>query len=158
MPIIEELMQIMDSHDGMLYPKDVVDFARDETTELHSKFEWDNTVAGENYRIWQARHLIRAEVTILPRNNDPITISAFVSMKQDRCQQPDNGRDIIGGYRSMINVLQTPSLRKTLLEEAIAEHDLWEKKYQEVRELVEIFSAARTVKQKMMLVPAVSTT
>jgi hypothetical protein len=153
MPVIEELERIMASHDGMLYPKDVVDFARDESTELHKRFEWDDDVAGENYRIWQARQIIRLEVRIIPRKNDPITVSAFVSMKQDRYQKTENSPDIMGGYRSMIDVLQTPALRKTLLEEAIEEHDNWERKYQDIQELIEIFSAARTVKQKMLLVP-----
>lgn len=158
MPIIEELKRIMESHNGMLYPTDVVEYARDESTELHSKFEWDNSVAGENYRIWQARQLIRAEVTIIQRKNNPIVVSAFVSMKQDRYQRTENNPNIMGGYRSMIDVLQTPILRKTLLEEAIAEHDLWEQKYQEIQELIEIFSAARTVKQKMQLIQVVPTT
>lgn len=44
---------------GMLTPVNVVDAARSEDHPLHSRFEWDDAVAGERYRLDQARQLIR---------------------------------------------------------------------------------------------------
>lgn len=45
---------------GELTPQSVVDEARPEGAPLHSRFEWNDEVAGEKYRIVQAQQLIRA--------------------------------------------------------------------------------------------------
>lgn len=43
-------------------PKQIVDKARNEDTELHKCFEWDDTVAAERYRIVQARKVCQSLV------------------------------------------------------------------------------------------------
>lgn len=149
--VSEELELIRSRNSGVIYPADVVQFARDESTALHSKFEWNDGDAAEKYRLWQAREIIRASVTILPRNNQPI--QTYVSLKHDR-YTTTGGSAVAGGYRNLIEVLSVPSLRKTLLEEAIEEHDRWEKKYQTIKELADIFAAAKTVRQKQALIGA----
>lgn len=45
---------------GTLLAEDVRETARDPASSLHRFFEWDDTVAGEAYRLEQARHLIRS--------------------------------------------------------------------------------------------------
>ena len=45
---------------GELTPQSVVDEARQEGAPLHSRFEWNNDIAGDKYRIVQAQQLIRA--------------------------------------------------------------------------------------------------
>ena len=152
MTVVEELEQIRESNDGILYPQSVVDFARNEGTELHDKFEWDDTVAGENYRVWQARKIIRAVAILIPRQNEPI--QAYVSMVADRYQgEGEEKQEKVGGYRYMVDVLSTPDLRETLLSEALAEFEMWERKYTMITELADIFAAAKTAKQKLSLVP-----
>lgn len=39
-------------------PEEIVDKARDESTELHKCFEWDDTKAAERYRLHQARQIV----------------------------------------------------------------------------------------------------
>jgi len=152
MTVVEELEQIRESNDGILYPQSVVDFARNEETALHDKFEWDDTVAGENYRVWQARKIIRAVAILIPRQNEPI--QAYVSMVADRYQgEGEEKQERVGGYRCMVDVLSTPNLRETLLSEALAEFEMWERKYTMITELADIFAAAKTAKQKLALVP-----
>lgn len=53
-----ELLAIRSEY-GTLTPANVVDAARAEDHPLHSRFEWDDAVAGEKYRLGQARQLIR---------------------------------------------------------------------------------------------------
>lgn len=53
-----DLLAIRQQH-GKLTPQIVVDAARDPEHALHSRFEWDDTVAGEAYRRQQAQELIR---------------------------------------------------------------------------------------------------
>jgi hypothetical protein len=63
--ILKELEHIRKQGKGILYPDAVVEFATNEETALHPKFEWDNNIAGHEYRLWQARHLIKIVVITL---------------------------------------------------------------------------------------------
>lgn len=152
MTIFEELEKIRVQNNGVVYPKSVVDFARDPTTELHTKFDWDDATASEKYRLWQARQIIvSVMVHIIPKEKREI--QAYVSLKNDRYTKVGSDSELSGGYRFLVDVLQTPALRKTLLEEAIEEFESWQTKYQDIKELVDIFDAAKTVKQKSALLP-----
>jgi hypothetical protein len=52
-------------------PEDVVDVAKDPSHPLHDAFEWDDTEAARQYRLEQARYLIRA-VRIVVEDTEPI--------------------------------------------------------------------------------------
>jgi hypothetical protein len=45
---------------GRVAPEDVVEYADDPASPLHSAFEWDDTVAAQQHRLAQARSLIKA--------------------------------------------------------------------------------------------------
>ena len=53
-----ELLAIRSEY-GQLTPANVVEAARAEDHPLHSRFEWDDGMAAEKYRLNQARQLIR---------------------------------------------------------------------------------------------------
>ena len=53
--VSNEIMSIGDT----ATPAQIVDMARDSSTELHKCFEWNDTVAAEKYRLEQARHQTR---------------------------------------------------------------------------------------------------
>lgn len=55
----KELRKLYDKN-GVLTPTLVVDSARSEKNPLHPAFEWRDPVAAEQYRLHQARSLIRA--------------------------------------------------------------------------------------------------
>lgn len=134
--IVEELNAIARRHNGLLRPIDVVDFAREKTTALHSRFEWDDTKAAEEYRLWQARELIHVAVTVIPGTKEKI--QAFVSLNSDR--QKDGG-----GYRYLVDVMSDPNQRARLLQEAFEEFKRWENKYRQLQELKVIFQAGDKV-------------
>src|SRR5438105_923153 len=55
----QELLRI-NKRDGGITPSAVVEDARPEEAPLHCAFEWDDSLAGEEWRQHQARNLIRA--------------------------------------------------------------------------------------------------
>lgn len=76
-----ELLKIH-KRDSGITPQAVVQAARSEKSPLHSHFEWDDTVAGEKFRLDQARQLIRCEVThVVGLDNLPRNVRAFVSVR-----------------------------------------------------------------------------
>jgi len=137
MTYIEELNQLAESNGGLLKPFDVVTFAMNPKTALHSKFQWDDSEAAHQYRLWQARTLIRCTVKVLPKVN--VEYRAFVSLKSDRANPG-------GGYRTTSSVLSRKDSRHALLEQALAELEAIRQKYKGIEELVEVFDAIRRAK------------
>lgn len=74
--VAKELARIRRSH-GALTSEAVVAAASPEAAPLHPAFEWDDSVAGLEYRLIQARKLIRA-VQIVKDDEKPMTVYAFV--------------------------------------------------------------------------------
>ena len=57
--VVGQELQRIHEKDGTLQPQAVVDAARPEDAPLHPAFEWDDFVAGEQYRNIQARSMIK---------------------------------------------------------------------------------------------------
>lgn len=129
-----ELFRIQAANGGLLRPVDVVREAEDPASPLHSRFDWNNTEAGHQWRLHQARQLIRCEVQYLAADDRPREFRVFVSLVDDRTQ-PD------GGYRAMVDVMTGPGWRAQLLLEALTEMRRFQIKYHELTELAGVFAA-----------------
>ena len=102
------LLELAEQNDGILTTEAVLEDARQDTSPLHRHFQWDDTIAAENYRRWQARSLIaKCRITIEPRTES--TIRAFVSLPSDR--------GLEGGYRVMTTVLSEDDQREELVSD-----------------------------------------
>lgn len=130
--IIKELEFIRKKNGGLLRGADVVDFATNPKTALHDKFQWDDSAAAREFRLWQARELIRVAVTVL-KGTDKST-RCFVSLYDDR--KTDGG-----GYRAMVDVMSDPEMRTALLQQANAEAQSYRQKYRMLLELAPLFEA-----------------
>lgn len=139
--IIAELHRIAEDHGGELKPADIVAEARPEASPLHSQFQWDDTVAARQYRLWQARQLIRVTVEYVGSQDRGATTRVFVSLTPDRENEG-------GGYRSVSAVMANPKYRAQLLADALKDMERFQKKYEELQELAEIFAAIRKVRRK----------
>lgn len=91
MSVVEKELRAICEEDGGLSPHAVLYRARDEAHPLHARFEWDDTEAGEAYRLIQAAHLIRSvKITVSdPSNKEPVTVRAFVHIPRDEAESED---------------------------------------------------------------------
>jgi hypothetical protein len=133
------LERIRLANGGLLRPADVVEAARPVKSPLHSRFEWDNAKAAHDYRLWQARELIRVVVTVHPSTQKPFR--AYVSLEENRITDG-------GGYLSTISVLSDAEQREQLLAEALRELAELRKRYDCLRELAGVFAAIDKVAKK----------
>jgi hypothetical protein len=138
--ILRELKEISAKRDGRLLATDVVAYAKNPKTALHSQFEWDDTEAARAFRIEQARRLIRITVTLIKTPTKEESVRAFVSLSSDRTQG--------GGYRDIEAVLSSKTMREQLLADAMAELEVFRLKYKHVKELVEVFRVIKRVKKR----------
>lgn len=134
--VTAELRRIAEENGGILQAEAVIDAARKPDSILHDKFTWDDTEAAREYRLWQARQLIRCTVVFETRTET--TVRAFVSLSKDR------GEDG-GGYRETVKVMARADTRAQLLADALAEFEVFERKYAALTELAAVFAAARAV-------------
>lgn len=144
----ERLEAIRAKRDG-LTPEAVLQDARNIRSALHSYFEWDDALAAQQHRISQARDLIRAVqvrfierppeaerqislAAVLPAPLQPQPVRAFVAI-----ERPDGGR----AYESTTRAMADPELRRQVLARAHSEMDAVARKYRELSELGDVFSA-----------------
>lgn len=139
--VLKELTFIAQEHEGMLRPEDVVEYAKNKRTVLHGCFTWDDSEAAIQWRLQEARMLIRVAVTVLP-NEEETTCRAFVSMKDDRYSGL--------GYRPMLSVLTNDEQRATMIQEALAEMEVFKAKYKNLVELASVFEEMEKVSVKLI--------
>jgi len=126
--------------DGKLTAQAVVDAARDESHPLHGYFEWDDSKAAHQYRLHQARALIRVVVQPYESlDNQPVHV--YQSLVTDRVVPG-------GGYRTTEAILSTEVWRNTLLQQAQSELIAVRNKYASLSELAKVWLAIDSVTPK----------
>lgn len=125
----EELCKIQEEFTA-INPSQIVETAKDEKNILHDLFEWDNTKAGHNWRVWQARYMLRSITTVvIDQQEKEHTTFAFVNIRTEETK----------GYQSVDMVVQSDTSRAYMLEQAKREMLIFRRKYQELKELSAIF-------------------
>lgn len=106
---------------------DIVDAARNEASELHKCFEWDDSIAAERYREKQARdvvhHLVIQEEHV-PEDRPEVRIFHKVT------ESP--------GYQDVRKIVRNEDLYQKLLAQAWAELRAFKARYSMLSELAEI--------------------
>lgn len=124
---IELLALQQKSKDGMLYPKRVVAWAKaNPKSALHRQFTWDDSKAAAEYRLWQARRIIK--VVIIDESQEPTVVSLSIDRQRG------------GGYRSVDNVIGSKELCAVMLRDAIGELQRVRERYQHVRQLTSVWA------------------
>lgn len=136
--IQKELLSLAAKHGGKVTPEQIVAFAENPETALHSRFCWDDNEAAKRFRILQAERILRVTVFVEPRTEK--TVRVFLSLPDDRAKS--------GAYRRTVDVLSDAQMRRQMLNAAIAELAAFQKKYAAFQELSAVFAAIRTVAKK----------
>ena len=125
-----QLQEVYETH-GALTPALVVDEARDPEHPLHSRFQWDDSVAGEAWRREQAHRLIQS-VRVVYREADekegPRTVRAFHAI-------PTNSGH---GYVPVDDVRADPLMTRMVLDEMEREWKALRRRYAHFAEFVEM--------------------
>ena len=140
--ITKELKRLATKCRGLLTPECVVHAAALPQSPLHNAFTWDDSEAAEQYRLWQARQLIRTTVQYVNIQGQPRAMRVFVSLTPDReCDA--------GGYRQTLRVLTHSEQRRQMLQDALAEMECFQAKYTLLTELAEVFAAMRKARSSL---------
>lgn len=135
----KELERIRGS--GIITAKAVVSAATKATSPLHKHFEWDDGVAADEYRLEQARYLLRSIRVIV--------------------EQPDNQKDKLvrvyinplneGTYHIIADVLDDDTLRDRALLKVMRELKAMSAKNQEYEDLFGVLVEAEQKVEKLVV-------
>jgi hypothetical protein len=112
----------------------VLEEARKKHSPLHRDFEWDDGLAAEEYRLGQARKLVRAIVivgeSVDPRDAENVWVHTTKT-------------DGSGEYERPSVVVRNPDLLASAIHEARQYLDAGERRWSQLREVSRGFAAAR---------------
>lgn len=123
---------------GELTPEDILDDARHGNSPLHSFFEWDDSAASQQYRLQQARGLIRAVVAIYVSDNNPaVRTRAYVHVPEPSAPH----------YREASHAMSQAKTRKMILDRAWNELKAWKARYRDLEEFASLVEVIDTIEE-----------
>jgi len=76
--VAEKLAEIAELNGGRLTPNLVLEEAKDPDSVLHGLFEWDDTFAAHQHRLFQARQIITSVRVVITTENKKISTVYYV--------------------------------------------------------------------------------
>lgn len=119
-----EVLSCLRDEVGSLTADLVVEAATPADHPLHSRFEWDDTVAGHAYRLTQAAQLLR--VTFKPDPSQPRELRAFVAVKGKGTQRCD--------YVPVAEAMSDAFTRRIVLADMEREWRIFRRRYEDMSE------------------------
>jgi hypothetical protein len=107
---VTEVVQEIYSRDGEVRASVLVDEARPEDSPAHPAFEWRDDVAAEEYRLYQARHIIR-RVQVIHDDKPSQLVHVPVSVSSERTKE--------GSYKPVEVIIETPDEFELALNAAV---------------------------------------
>lgn len=114
-------------------PEQVLDKARDSSSELHKCFDWDDSSAAEKYRLHQARLVINHLIVVkreVEEEKEPVQFRVML--------KNDSGKE--SGYKQTLVMVRDEDEYKKMLEQAYRELHSFKQKYSCLSELAEILA------------------
>ena len=106
----------------------VLNYAKNKESELHKCFEWDDNIASEKYRLFQASCILSSiSIIVKDTKEKRKTTRMYVSIKNEK----ENERE----YKSIVEVLENDEEYKQLISKAEQDFLSYKQKYEELIQL-----------------------
>lgn len=141
-----ELEKLEREHGGVSAER-VVAAAKGKSHPLHGFFDWTDKSAAHQYRLTQARHLIRCVIVTyedVPKMTAPVR--AYVTLGPPDADAVGDGDD--KRYLSTHTIMSDTELREQLVDQAMGEFHIWENRYNHLKALKGIFVEAAKVEKR----------
>lgn len=110
---------------GELTRDAVLEYAKNKKSELHKCFEWDDKIAGEKFRLYQATNVLTS-ISIVYEEEPKRTTRMYVNIKNEKEKRE---------YKNIISVLENDEEYKQLLDKAERDFVSYKEKYQSILQL-----------------------
>jgi hypothetical protein len=130
--VYDEIQEIGDRYT----PEQIVDKAKDESTELHKCFEWDDSAAAHKYRLSQAQGIVRCLVLVNEKVEDK-------ELPKVRAIVSTNMRE--NTYEPVKITIRKVDSYERLKAEALRELEAFRKKYAVIEEIGDIIDELEAI-------------
>lgn len=144
------VLEQIEKKQGEVTSEAFLDYSRNEDSETHSMFEWDDTIAAEKFRLSQANKIInQIEVEIVYDKKEPEQmevefiqsagpISSFVNVENKSvCKR--------AVYHNIVRAMQNDDSRKIVLRNALFELNAFKNKYRCFKEFAGVIKEIEKV-------------
>lgn len=142
--VARELTRI-EKEKGCIKPEIVVQEAQSKTSALHNFFEWDDSAAAAQHRLWQARKLIQSVSVVIVGETDATPIRAFVNLRPD---EEEEGSLLEQSYVGMRAVQNNPGFQKQVLHYAYTQLVQWKARFGHIKDFLAVSQAIEKTKVK----------
>jgi len=134
----EFLWKIREENGDVLTPIQIVEKAKPKASPIHEFFEWNDEIAGDKYRVWQARYLIGRIEIIVESDGEEDQIRAFHNISVQ------DGEEHERGYVTVQDIQSNQDYLEIVLENAVGEIKSWQKRYEQYKRL-KVFKALKPI-------------
>jgi alpha-D-ribose 1-methylphosphonate 5-triphosphate synthase subunit PhnL len=136
--VISEVLEVKEAYG--LTAENLLRKASKKSSSLYEFFDWDNSSAGEKWRLNQARGLIN-EIKIIVEDKE---VYAFenVNVTVEECKTLTSTPISKFGsreYKTIVEVMNNNDYREQLIHRALMEANYWKERHAELTELSPIF-------------------
>ena len=135
--VLEAIEELNIVHGGYAPDGSLVEVARDPQNFLHGDFEWNDTVAGEKYRLMTEKSMKR-NLMFVSHSPIPDTPPKIIRVLQRTTIDTPQGAQKV--WMSTVDMMADPEGREKILRTAKRELDSFVRKYEDLSELADILS------------------
>ena len=125
----EFLWKMREENGDVLTPIQIVDKAKPKASPIHECFEWNDEIAGDKYRLWQARYLIGRIEIIVVSDGEEDQIRAFHNISVQ------DGEEHERGYVTLKDIRENEDYLEIVLAGALDEIKSWQRRYSQYKRL-----------------------
>jgi hypothetical protein len=144
--VIDEVLEVKETYG--LTPSNLLKKASKKSSSLYKFFDWDDSSAGEKWRLEQARGLIN-EIKIVVEDKE---VYAFenVNVAINDAEFPNDKISKFGSreYKTIVEIMSNEDYRNQLIHRALTEATYWKERHAELIELNPIFVSIDTESKK----------
>ena len=144
--VIDEVLEVKETYG--LTAENILRKAGKKSSSLYEFFDWDNSSAGEKWRLQQARSLIN-EIKIIVEDKAIYDFeNVNVSIREAEIKSSSPSKFGNREYKTIVEVMNNEDYRNQLIHRALAEATYWKERHAELLELNPIFITIETEKKK----------
>ena len=144
--VIDEVLEVQKTYG--LTPENLLKKASKKSSSLYEFFDWDNSSAGEKWRLQQARGLIN-EIKIVVEDKELYAFESVNILVEDKFPSSSVSKCINQReYKSIVEVMNKEEYRTQLIQRALAEATYWKERHAELTELSPIFALIQDTNKK----------
>jgi len=137
--IADEVLRIVAQHDDQTAPRALLEAAKDPASPLHPCFEWRDGVAGERYRLAQARALYRKVKLQIVRADPERRAVVFETVRAVTSVPDERKRDGSASYGRTSVVMSDEQRRASVLRGIVRDLTALRNKYRTYSELHDVW-------------------